>query len=239
MTMNFYAAPLLALALLLAPACGDGDSKTDDSSGSDTSTTATATDPVTTGTTGMTGTTATTATDDGTSTDGTGTATGTATGTTDTPTSEPTSTSTTEATSTSTSTTEATSTTGEEVDFTRFELTRSAGPCPPNADCDGFIELLASRMLRVEKFGEVGNPVIEVEISEADFTAAVLVFADPALAAVLDGADPLCEAPTDIFETMLVEQGGSSHDATTTACDQAPLNAARDKANALAMQYAP
>ena len=37
----------------------------------------------------------------------------------------------------------------------------------------------------------------------------------------------------------LVEADGMSHDADTVFCDQAPLVAARDMANALAMKYAP
>lgn len=129
--------------------------------------------------------------------------------------------------------------TGEVTDFERFRIDRAAGPCPPDTDCDGFTELLGTRLLRVSPFGEVGDPVTEVEISAEDFTAAVQVFAAPELLALLDGPDPLCNAPRDVFETMLVEVGGSSHDAETVFCDQAPLGAARDMAEMLATKYAP
>ena len=131
-------------------------------------------------------------------------------------------------------------TTGVDVgDFERFKQSKAAGPCPPNADCDGFVELLASRKLRVEPFGEVGNPVIEADVSEEDFLAAVAVFADPALVALLDGPDPACNPPTDIFESMLLELGGVTHDVTTTACQQPPIAAAREMAGSLVTKYVP
>lgn len=124
-------------------------------------------------------------------------------------------------------------------DFERFKQSKAAGPCAPNADCDGFVELLASRKLRVEPFGEVGNPVIEADVSEEDFLAAVAVFADPALVALLDGPDPACNPPTDIFESMLLELDGVSHDTATTACQQPPIAAAREMAGSLVAKYVP
>lgn len=132
------------------------------------------------------------------------------------------------------------STTGIDVSgFERFTLNHSAGPCPPGADCDGFIEVLASGLLRVETFGEVGNPVKEVELSPEDLAAALPVFADPALRALLDGPDPACEPPSDIFESMVVVVDGMSHDGGTTFCDQPPIAAARDMASALSEKYVP
>ncbi|MBL9100561.1 MAG: hypothetical protein JNL82_06375 [Myxococcales bacterium] len=125
------------------------------------------------------------------------------------------------------------------VDFERFRLGRAAGPCPPMADCDGFIELLADGLLRVEPFGEVGNPVTEVQIDQADLDAAVPVFTAPALLALLDGPDPACDPPTDIFEDMLSAVAGDEHQATTTFCMQPPIAAARDMADTLQMKYAP
>lgn len=132
------------------------------------------------------------------------------------------------------------STTGIDVSgFERFRMSMGAGPCPPMEDCDGFVELLSTMTLRVEKFGDVGNPVTEVAISAEDYAAAVQVFADPALVALLDGPDPACNPPTDIFESMEVVIDGSAHDAGTTLCDQPPIAAARDKATALQQQYVP
>lgn len=134
----------------------------------------------------------------------------------------------------------ATGSTGFDVGgFERFRLANAAGPCMPGGDCDGFVELLSTGMLHVEKFGEVGNPLHEAEVDPADFAAAVEVFTDPALLAVLDGPDPLCNPPTDIFESMLVEIDGTSHEATTTTCDQPPLVAARMMAASLRDKYAP
>ncbi|MCY0994382.1 hypothetical protein OV203_45070 [Nannocystis sp. ILAH1] len=130
-------------------------------------------------------------------------------------------------------------TTGANTGFDRFTLRTAAGPCPPRADCDGFVELTGAGILRVEKFGEVGNPVLEVEIEGADFAQALQVFADPALVEVLDSPDPLCDPPTDIFEQMEVELDGTIHEAATTTCSQAPLQAARKAAEELRLKYAP
>ena len=155
------------------------------------------------------------------------------------PTTAPPTSSTTASSTTDSSTTDS-STTGVDVSgFERFQISRAAGPCPPDGDCDGFLELLASRSLRVEPFGAPPSDIIVVEISESDFAAAVAVFADPELTALLDAPDPLCDPPTDIFESMLVELEGATHDATTTTCPQPPIAAARAMAESLAMKYAP
>lgn len=219
-----FARPAVLLLLTLAAACGkdDGDSQ------SDPATTTTA--PQTSSTTGTTGTPTTGSTIDTNNTDGASTMTApetTTEGTTEPPpTSDPTATST-------------TSTTGEPVAFDLFRKSNAAGPCPPDTDCDGFVELLASGTLRVEKFGDLGNPVTEIDITADDLAAAVAVFTDPALLALLDGPGPLCDPPTDIFESMLVVIDGADHDATTTLCDQPPIAAARDKANELRDKYVP
>lgn len=213
--MNLRRPLLISLLGPLALACGGGDGKTDGTSGADT--------------------TATSGTSD--------------TGTSDTPTSTSGPTSSTGMTSTpstsagetgtSTSTGGDSTTGGVLPGFERYKLTSAAGPCPPDMDCSGFVELLAAGTLRVEPFGVVGDPVTEVQISADDFTAAVQMFAAAELVALLDAPDPLCNAPSDIFEAMLVEIDGGSHDADTAFCDQAPLVAARDMANMLAMKYAP
>lgn len=132
------------------------------------------------------------------------------------------------------------STTGVNVDaFERFLMSSAAGPCGPGGDCDGFVELLASGTLRVETFGDVTKVVTEVEISPEDFDAAVLVFADPALLALLDGSDPVCDPPTDIFESMTVEIDGTTHESSTTACADPPVAAAREMAVSLRTEYVP
>lgn len=136
-------------------------------------------------------------------------------------------------------TTTADTTTGVALGFNRFLMNRAAGPCPPDADCDGFIELLAPGTLRVEKFGDVGDPVTEVQISPEDFDAAAVVFADPELFALLAQDDIICDPPTDIFEDMLVDIDGNVATNSTTACDNPPVAAARAKANELAAKYVP
>lgn len=218
---------LSSLCLLLA--CGPGDDETTSDSNTGTATTgATTTGPTTSDATGD----ATSAT---TTTDTTPTTSTSEPATTTTATdSDPTLSSTTIDASTGDDTT-----TGVVPGFERFRMDTAAGPCPPNGDCDGFIELLATGMLRVEPFGEPGDPVTEAQVAPEDFDAAVAVFADAALIALLDGPDPVCDPPTDIFESMLVDLDGTEHKADTTFCAQPPVAAAREMAQSLADKYAP
>lgn len=215
---------LILLALLAACGKPDGDTATDTATttaATTSSSTSTTDTPTTSSTTSTTG--------DALTTDLTTSSTST------------TATSTTSTTSTTgaATTTDPDTSTGEGDAFERFTMNNAAGPCPPDADCDGFVELLADGTLRVQKFGEVGDPVIEALISQADLDAAVPVFTDPALIALLDGPDPACDPPTDIFESMTVQIAGIPHDSGTTFCDQPPIAAARAMATMLRDTYAP
>jgi hypothetical protein len=243
--MNIRQHYFLTMMASLVLACGGGDGKTGGSSeGSASEASASSTSTASASDTGVATEPGTSDTPTGDGGTGTGTGGDTTTGVS------------TMATSGTTGVTETTSTTAVDPDttagtteegttsetlagFERFKLSRAAGPCPPNMDCDGFIELLADRTLRVEPFGEQGDPVTEAEISEDDMAAAVQVFAAVALVQLLDSPEPLCNAPRDVFESMQVDIDGGSHDADTAFCDQAPLGAARDMANMLAMKYAP
>lgn len=220
----------LALVLVAALACGKDTGDTDTDAASTGPSTDPSTDPVTDPATTDT---AGTSTGAGTEPPTTGDS---ATGDTGSTAPDPTTSGTTDS---GDATTDGTTTGVDLPAFERFRQSRAAGPCPPEGDCDGFFELLASRTLRFEPFGEVGDPVIEVEISEEDFAAAVLVFTDAELLALLDAPDPLCDPPTDIFEDMLVEVDGVTHDATTTTCDQPPLFDAREMIDALLAEYVP
>ena len=124
-------------------------------------------------------------------------------------------------------------------DFQRFLLTSSAGPCPPEADCDGWIELLPDATLRVEKFGELPEVVHEATITAVEFDATVPLLVDPALIALLDLPEPPCVPPTDIFEQMRLEQQAGVHENSTTACSDEPLVAVRAALFALADSYFP
>lgn len=205
---------VLALTLSVALACGPGDGKTDGGA-SDSATGSDTSGAPTTGATDATTGTGTNDTSSGATTD---------VSTTTDPTTDPTT---------------GDATTGVDISgFQAFKMDFAAGPCPDESDCDSFIELRATRMLRVERFGDIGDPVIEVEVSEEDFLAAAQEFADPALIALLDGPDPVCNPPTDIFETMQVTENDNVHDAATTGCNVLPVANARDAANALMMKYA-
>ncbi len=220
------------LTLLLLAACGTDSGDTETSAGttsSDPDTTATEATGASTGPAGDT----TSGVSDGDDTTGETTATPT------TDISTTSSTSTTGPDDTTDATTTADTTTGVALNFNRFLTNRSAGPCPPDADCDGFIELVAPGTLRVEKFGDVADNVTEVQISADDFDAAAAVFADPELFALLSQDDIICNPPTDVFEDMLVDLDGNIADNSTTGCDNPPVAAARVKANELADKYVP
>lgn len=222
------------LTLLLLTACGTdpGDTQSTTSGQTAPGSTSDAPDSTTAPTTGA-------STSDGGATDAGTTAPGTTTSDPDT-TSSPTTgdlTATTGETGDDTTGTPGT-TTGEPSAFHRFRLDKAAGPCPPDADCDGFIELEAPLTLRVEKFGDIPDNVTEVQISQADFDAAALVLGDE-LFALLAQDDILCDPPTDVFESMELDLDGDLAANTTTACTQPPIVAARDKANELAAKYVP
>ena len=124
-------------------------------------------------------------------------------------------------------------------DFERFVLNSSAGPCPPGADCQGFIELLDDATLQVDKFGEVPPVVHSTTITPQEFDATVPLLVNPALIALLDLPEPPCEAPTDVFESMLLEQAAVDHQNTTTACADEQLSAVRTALFGLATTYFP
>ena len=225
-------APTLALLLSAALACGGDGDTSGGSTGTSTgaATTAPTSDP------GTSSTSTSDATDD-TSGDTTGDPT-TGTGDTTTGTGDTTG-SATDATTTVPTTGDATTGGVDVAGFERFVLSRAAGPCAPDADCDGFTELLAPGTLRFEPFGEPGDPAVEVEISEEDFVAAAAVFADPALIELLAQKGPLCDPPTDVFESMLVQVDGVVVEHDTTTCEHPPLVAARATAEELVAKYVP
>jgi hypothetical protein len=199
-----------ASSLCLLLACGPGDGET---AGDST----TATSDASTSTTATDTTPTTSATDAATTTDSDPTTSGT----------------------TSELTTGDDTTTGVATDFERFRTDFAAGPCGPEMDCDGFVELLGSGELMYEEFGQPGNPLMMAQLTPEDLDAAAAVFTDPALLALLDGSDPVCDPPTDIFEAMIVEVDGVTHKSGTTGCAQPPVAAAREMAQGLVEKYMP
>ncbi|MBZ5711898.1 hypothetical protein [Nannocystis pusilla] len=123
--------------------------------------------------------------------------------------------------------------------FGFFVLRTWAGPCPPESDCDGEIRLSQSRSLQVEEFGAVGDPVVEAEVSEEDYLAAVAVFTDPELVEIIQGPPPMCNPPADIYESMDVAIDGQVFNKNTTGCSLPPVDAAREMAQSLRDKYLP
>jgi hypothetical protein len=128
---------------------------------------------------------------------------------------------------------------GEQANFERFQMDFAAGPCPPGEDCDSFVELLGDGTLNVEEYGDVTNTVHTAQVSAQDLADAVLIFTDPALVALLEPGKSPCVPPTDIFEMMQVEIDGVLYLSPVTACNDAPIAAARSKATQLQVMYVP
>lgn len=131
-----------------------------------------------------------------------------------------------------------------EGEFESFRRTWSAGPCPPGGDCSGSVELLADGTLRLETpctgdmtCQDLPAGTYEVVVTAEEREAAIAVLTDPTLVTILQGAEPACEPPTDISESMAVTFEGVEYENTTTTCDAAPLQAARDALTDLVNAY--
>ena len=132
----------------------------------------------------------------------------------------------------------------EPEEFESFRMTWGAGPCPPNGDCEGSVELRADGTLRLDTpcsghlaCGGLIPGTYEAVVSAGDLDAAIAAVTAPDLISLLDGPRPVCEPPTDIFETVAVVMGDVEHSNETTTCDDAPLQRARDALSALVNEY--
>ncbi len=122
--------------------------------------------------------------------------------------------------------------------FESFEIFRG-GFCPPELDCTSRIELLADGTLRVDRMGEPEGPIHETTVTDVDLAAAVAVFTDPDLLALLDSGDQACNPPTDIFESMTITDDRGEHRAGITFCNFPELDAAKEAIDALVAKYLP
>jgi hypothetical protein len=123
--------------------------------------------------------------------------------------------------------------------FDSFRLTQSYGPCRPESDCVGYIDLDKTGRLLRDQFSGLDAPAGPASVTPAELASAIAVFTDPALVALLDASSPPCVPPTDIFETMKLVAGGVTHQNSTTMCDNAPVKAARDLIYQLGDKYLP
>lgn len=128
--------------------------------------------------------------------------------------------------------------------FESFRMTWGAGPCPPNGDCAGSIELLANGTLRLDTpcSGHLACDGLipgtyEAVVSAEDLDAAIAALTAPDLVNLLDGPRPVCEPPTDIYESFAVVLDDVEHSNETTTCEAAPLQRARDALSALVQEY--
>ena len=120
--------------------------------------------------------------------------------------------------------------------FESFETFRG-GFCPPDMDCTGSIELVADGTLKVDLMGDLGGGLREATVSSDDLADAIAVLTASDLLVILDGTDPACPAPTDIFESMTLNDGNGEHRTSVTFCDDPAIAAARDVLNKLKDKY--
>jgi hypothetical protein len=128
---------------------------------------------------------------------------------------------------------------GDTSAFESFRLTQSYGPCPSEMDCVGYIDLDKTGQLLRDQLSSPGAAVGSARITEAELAGAIAVLTDPTLVELLDAGEPPCVAPMDIFETMKLVAAGVTHGNSTTMCNNAPINAARDLIYQLGDKYLP
>jgi hypothetical protein len=109
----------------------------------------------------------------------------------------------------------------------------------PEADCEGFMELLDDGTLRYDRFGETPVVIHQASVTPEELDDAIEVLLDPELMALLDRSEPPCVPPTDIFEAMTLVVAGVEHSNSTTACEDPPLSAARQTLQGLIDIYFP
>jgi hypothetical protein len=132
----------------------------------------------------------------------------------------------------------------EPEQFESFRMTWGSGPCPPNGDCEGSIELLADGTLRLDTpcSGHLACDGLipgtyEAMVSAEDLDAVIAALTAPDLIDLLDGPRPVCEPPTDIYESVAVVIDDDEHANETTTCEAAPLQRARDALSELVKEY--
>lgn len=118
------------------------------------------------------------------------------------------------------------------------------GLCIPEADCSGYVELLADGTLRFDAPCPMGMECdssvagsYQVMLSAEERDEAIAALSDDGLVALLDREDPPCTPPTDIAETMTLVTSSGSYSNTTTLCDQAAIEAARAVLDELIARY--
>lgn len=128
--------------------------------------------------------------------------------------------------------------------FDSFRMTWGSGPCPPNSDCEGSIELLADGTLRLDTpcsgflaCDGLLPGTYEAVVSYDDLDAAIAALTAPDLIELLDGVRPVCQPPTDIYESFAVVIDDVEHGNETTTCDAEPLQRARDELSELVEKY--
>jgi len=124
--------------------------------------------------------------------------------------------------------------------FQSFKLVSGAGPCPPDRDCSGFIELSADGTLRVDHIGELPRGTVhQIKITPSELEAILPALTAPALKGLLDTGGQNCPVLYDVWESMSLTIAGGVHEHKTTGCSDQPILDARKAIMGLAKKYFP
>ncbi len=123
--------------------------------------------------------------------------------------------------------------------FVRFLLVGDEAGCPAQAhgDCHSSAELLANRTLRFDAWGEPGAAVREAPVPEGAFSTVVQRLTTPGVVRLLSADRPCRDA--NATESMTLRVGATEHAATTGACNEEPIMAARSAMIDLCSQLFP
>jgi hypothetical protein len=114
-----------------------------------------------------------------------------------------------------------------------FTFSWSYAVCAPGANCAGDIEIYDSGTIYRKAYGTIEA---QGTIALADLVTARGIFEAPELVALLDAPQPDCTA-VDGAESMKLVDGAGTHEKTTTACMDAPIQGAHSEVLYLAATY--
>jgi len=120
--------------------------------------------------------------------------------------------------------------------FDSFETFRG-GFCPPDIDCTSTIALDSAGLLKVDLMGDPNGGIYEAQVDDSDLAHAISVLTSDDLLVILDGQNPACPAPTDVFESMTLHDGNGEHRTSVTFCDDPAIQAAREVLSDLKDKY--
>jgi hypothetical protein len=130
----------------------------------------------------------------------------------------------------------------EDLDLTSpgISITTAYGPCPADADCEGFTQLLWDGTLRVDRIGELPERAHESAVTGVELAELQTLAASPALQLYLANGSVLdCNPPTDASVELYLVANGEVRSVSILGCSQEEITAISDALRRLKDKYAP